>query len=87
MFSTAYQLNLHLFRRYICFALLGITLVTSGGQALVAQDQPAPQSAPNDQQKQEPPPAAGGPQNDTGPYVVPKKKEEPPLPPPEKPKN
>jgi VWFA-related protein len=85
MFSTAYQLNLQLFRRYICFALLGITLVTSAGQALLAQDQPASQSPATGQQT-EPPPAAGGPQSDTGPYVVPKKKEEPPLPPPEKPK-
>jgi len=80
MFSTAYQLNLPPFRRYISFALLGITLVTSAG--LPAQDQPPP----NGQQKQEPPPAAGGPQSDTGPYAIPKKKEEPPLPPPEKPK-
>src|SRR2546430_7449924 len=37
MFSTAYQHNLHPFRRYISFALLGITLVTSAG--LLAQDQ------------------------------------------------
>jgi len=87
MFSTAYQLNLHLFRRYIAFALLGITLVTSAGRTLAAaQDQPPSQPPPNGQQKQEPPPAAGGPQSDTGPYAVPKKKEEPPLPPPEKPK-
>src|SRR3989475_11606393 len=85
MFSTAYQLNPHRFRRYICFALLGITLVTSASQTLLAQDQPASQP-PADQPKQEPPPAAGGPQNDTGPYAIPKKKEEPPLPPPEKPK-
>src|SRR5882724_11563254 len=82
MFSTAYQLNLHPFRRYISFALLGITLVTSVG--LLAQDQPP--SQPPGQQKQEPPPAAGGPQSHTGPYAIPKKKEEPPLPPPEKPK-
>src|SRR6266567_5329252 len=86
MFSTAYQLNLHLFRRYIAFALLGVTLVTSAGRTLLAQDQPPSQPPPNGQQKQEPPPAAGGPQSDVGPYAVPKKKEEPPLPPPERPK-
>src|SRR5580765_1112734 len=80
MFSTAYQHNLHPFRRYISFALLGITLVTFAGQTLLAQDQPASQPAPSGQQKQEPPPAAGGPQSDTGPYAIPKKKEEPPLP-------
>src|SRR5437667_7875424 len=85
MFSTAYQLNPHRFRRYICFALLGITLVTSASQTLLAQDQPASQP-PADQPKQEPPPAAGGPQNDAGPYAIPKKKEEPPEPPPERPK-
>src|SRR3989440_9934096 len=83
MFSTAYQHNLHPFRRYISFALLGITLVTSAG--LLAQDQAPAQPGTPGQQKQEPPPAAGGPQSDTGPYAVPKKKEEPPLPPPEKP--
>ena len=86
MFSTAYQLNLHLFRRYISFALLGITLVTPAGQTLLAQDQPASPPDVAGQQKQEPPPAAGGPHNDTGPYAIPKKSEEPPLPPPEKPK-
>src|ERR1700720_4967214 len=85
MFSTAYQLNLHLFRRYISFALLGIALVTCAGQPLLAQDQPASQP-PADPQRQDPPPAAGGPQTDAGPYAIPKKKEEPPLPPPEKPK-
>src|SRR5437763_3329715 len=79
MFSTAYQLNLHLFRRYISFALLGITLVTSAGQTLLAQDQPASPPDAAGQQKQEPPPAAGGPHNDTGPYAIPKKREEPPL--------
>jgi len=84
MFSTAYQHNLHPFRRYISFALLGITLVTSAG--LLAQDQAPAQPGTPGQQKQEPPPAAGGPQSDTGPYAIPKKKEEPPLPPPEKPK-
>src|SRR6476646_5974577 len=86
MFSTAYQLNLHLFRRYISFALLSITLVTSAAQSLLAQDQPSSSPAATGQQTQEPPPAAGGPENDTGPYAIPKKKEEPPLPPPEKPK-